>query len=290
MSQAPNVAMLQAAATAMIRWQPHPSLSAEEASLLRAAAMDIPIAHWPAPADREQVDSKEEGILWLQNWAFVNGHSVVTSSSTENKIRMKCAHWGAETRNTRGLTEAHRNEKDEHGRWKNRPNTHNRKLGCKFEVNVVYKSVPGTRSVKAWQVTWTHKEHNHEAQPNPLHYPEHKRHWPGLTQSLDRACEMKANGQVTSKEVNELLVAEGLPTLGRKQFNNLLRTFEPSQGNEHSLPQPGSQQPDLQQPSLQQPNPQITPTDVSWDVNSAGQFAGQLQAFNASDLPEHHPV
>ncbi len=145
-----------------------------DAELLQIAKDAIPPSNREAPYVGEPVATGfiEESFRF-QDYAFDQGFVFVCYSRDPRKKRLGRAEWccfrhGDETRNSRMLTEAEREEKGRHKR-------DIQKLGCKARLVVVDDIERGGRVL-----SFVDLAHNHGPNPNPLQFAAHRSRQKGI--------------------------------------------------------------------------------------------------------------
>lgn len=210
-------------------WQPHPDLPPKQAAALREAVEALPPSHLLPPSIGEEFLTGEEAVLRLHNYAFAHGFCLVTASGSIQKLRVRlsCKHHGSSTRNTRKTNEEDRAGVDEQGRHMRRPYTKVAYTDCGYLVYVSYRPVVGGGGRKAWQTGVSCNEHTgHSALPDPFAYPEHRARYPGFSQMMAEALDLRATSTQFSK-VKEILESKGLPSITAKDYRNLERSSGP---------------------------------------------------------------
>lgn len=95
----------------------------------------------------------------MQDYAFTQGFSVVTYSSSENRLRIKCNRHEKSTRNTRKILE------EERKRVNTKVNAHQ----CPYEVYVSKRN-----KEDVWHIGISNEQHNHPRDSDPFNFLEHR--------------------------------------------------------------------------------------------------------------------
>ena len=164
--------------------------------------MIIPPAHLLPPEIGELFATREEAIERLQNFAFTRGFAVVTRSSEPDRVKYACVHKGDSTRNWPGTALEDRK----------RLETHTNALGCKWRAYISQRKGAGGR----WVFGWTHKEHNHDGNPDPFSLPQHKDKQHRYGESVARAVVHRGTTSYTAS--TNLLRREDLPILSLDDY------------------------------------------------------------------------
>ena len=177
----------------------------------RALAL-IPDLHKSPPQDYEIVGSRNAGILRVQDWAFIQGFSVVVShkdklsgSCKRQQVDLSCYRHKKKTRNTRKLTEEIRQRYSTKVQW----------LACPYLIKVKFFV-----REDCWKLKVLNVSHNYELLDDPFELEEHKSRDPDLAAAKREGETMRLANQPYSA-AKRMLRIKGL-RLSEKQYYNLV--------------------------------------------------------------------
>jgi hypothetical protein len=180
------------------------------AQLIKEAIDSLPEAHRQPPLTNESFETPELALIRLQDWAFTQGFAIVIESRRSKRVILECVHHHKKTRNSRKTSLGDRERLD----------TKTRTKGCIWRLYVSQRQRTGDQ----WILGWTREEHNHDLNPDPFSYDQHKGKKKGYAKAVEQARIHRGEASYTTSA--KLLQKEGLADLSRKDFYNLNRKQE----------------------------------------------------------------
>ena len=181
--------------------------------LLRRARNAVPEAHREPPQDGDTAPDPfhKRSVLEarIHDWAFYEGWSFIrdTADKKNRRVIYLCKQHGDETRNTRKTKEEDRL----------RPNTKISQQSCKVRITI-------KGGDNGWNYRIPEIEHSHDPHPDPLLLPHYRDRQPGYTASA--ALQRGHLGHITYNQSVEIVKAQGLKPLRRKEYYNLRERAE----------------------------------------------------------------
>jgi hypothetical protein len=180
------------------------------AQLIQEAIDGLPKPHRQPPLTNESFETPELALIRLQDWAFTQGFAVVIESRRSKRVIFECVHHHKRTRNSRKTSLEDRERLD----------TTTRTKGCIWGLYISQRKGTGDQ----WILGWTREEHNHDLNPDPFSYDQHKSRKKGYAKAVEQAKIHR--GEASYITSAKLLQKEGLADLSRKDFYNLNRKQE----------------------------------------------------------------
>lgn len=225
------------ALAAKAEWKPHPKCPGELINELTDAIMALPTPYFVKPRTGELFDSPVNALRRLNGFALTDGFAVVGIGGTEKgknpHLRYACIHWGAETRNYRGLEERVRRDMD--GvivSDRKQDLTSIQKRDCQVRFHLAYKQVPRGSGVFHWVLKVPNEEHSHERAVFPLRYTVQRKQTVGHLEAVELAKSHR-EAFLTYHQSVRILDQKGLSinkmtyyNLKRQPFKNSAEGFE----------------------------------------------------------------